>query len=693
MKIDYQWLKEFVSFDLNPKELAELLTIKGTEVERIELSAHNDTVFSLELTPNRPDCMSHLGIAREVAAILGKNIAFEVPQVFESNECTDSIIKVEILDADLCSRYCARVIRDVNIKPSPSWMQRRLENCGIRAINNVVDCTNYVLLEMGHPLHAFDLANLSNNTIRVRPATKGEKITTIDGIQHKLEPEMLVITDAVKPVAVAGVMGGLESEVTENTVDIVLESAYFDPVSIRRTSKNLGMRTESSMRFERGADIANAPLACDRAAALIAELGNGQVARGIIDIFPKPEILDLPRIPIRLSRVQRLLGIKLDGESVRRILEGLNIRIIEETEDGFIAVPPSYRLHDLMREADLIEEIARIYGYDRIGEQMPAFIKCPEPTDRMLEIMDEIKNLLPKLGLNEVITYHFSSSELAAKLKMESSDDEGSWVKVLNPLVSQQDVMRRTLLVELLNTAAINDSVGIKDLAIFELGARFSGKQVDELPEEAQTLAILLAGSTFERIGWRQKAVNYDFYYLKGILETIFNRLGYRNINWRAMEKEFLNESLQASVHAGDRMVGYLGEISLDILESLHLEPPIVVAEVYLDRLAEIPPIIQSAAALPRFPFVSRDLAIIVPENIVYETVHDHILKSGAPYISSLTLYDIYRGKQIPLGYTSFAFSLRFLAQDRTLTDDEVDELISKILAQLAKLGISIRDR
>ncbi len=650
----------------------------------------DDAVLEIEVYPNRPDHLSVYGIAREVAALTGGSLRRPETEVDEADQAAEEVASVEVLDPDLCPRYIARVIRGVKIGPSPAWLQRYLRAAGMRPINNVVDITNFVMLELGQPLHAFDYDRLAGGKIVVRRARPGERITTLDGQERELDPEMLLICDAERPVAIAGVMGGEDSEVRPETTNILLEAAYFDPISVRRTSKRLGLRTEASYRFERDLDPHLAELAADRAARLMAELAGGQVLRGKVDVatsLPSPK-----RLKLRMKRVRGMLGLDLATSEAQRILRGLGFGVEVDPDGAALNVEvPTFR-RDIEGEADLIEEVARIYGYDAIPATLPAGGSLRGGLAWPLPAVERVRSLLASQGLYESITYSFTSPKLLDRMRIPADHPWRKAIKLANPLSDEQSIMRRSLLPSLVESAALNVRRQVSDIRLFELGKVYVPHSLPlaSLPDERWTLAIAMSGEAPTHV-WGEPPRKVDFYDLKGIVELVLEELGQRG-EFSAAEHPALHPGRTAKVTAGGVEIGWLGELHPQVAEAMDLRDRTYVAELDLETLFALPPEERVYTPLPRYPAVERDLALLVPRSVSAERVVELIRREGGPYLREVALFDVYEGKQVAQGYRSLAYAMVYRADDRTLTDEEVAEAQRRIEEALAReLGVTVR--
>ncbi len=644
-----------------------------------------DVVLEVAVTPNRPDCLSILGLAREVAALFRQPLRHPEVDFPEADEAIDQFAKVTILDAVACPRYAARLVAGLQVGLSPFWMQHRLRLAGLRAINNLVDVTNYVLWELGQPLHAFDFDRLTGGEIVVRlPGPGEETFVTLDGQERRVSPETLYICDATHPVALAGIMGGQESEVSGDTHRVLLESAYFNPPHIRRAAKRLGLSTEASYRFERGVDPDGVILALERAAQLMAALGGGRVLRGRIDSYPNP--VPRPRLSLRISRTNQVLGMAYTREQVENFLRDLHLPTIHLDQDNLAVEVPSHR-GDLTREIDLIEEVARLGGYEEIPVTLPeGIVATPRPT-LARRLGREAKEILLGLGFFEVVTYSFQSEGLEGLL---AGPQATAPLYLANPLSEEQALMRTSLLPGLLDMVRRNTLKQNLDVRLFELAKTFALQAGADLPREEEWLVGVIYGSRSEA-SWHTPTENVDFYDLKGVVEKLLEGLLVRDVN-------FSGEGLPhyfrygATVTAGGETLGWLGELLPTLGERLDLEGTLLVFLLNFGALCSRAEPFPLYTPLPRYPAVYRDVAVVLPENVpaarVVETLHHH----GAPWLEEARLFDVYAGQPIPAGKRSLAFHLTYRDSERTLTDEAVDrhhEALIKALA--ADLGAELR--
>ncbi|ADL08151.1 phenylalanine--tRNA ligase subunit beta [Thermosediminibacter oceani] len=632
-----------------------------------------DVVIDFEITPNRPDCLSIVGMAREAAATFNIPLnPLSINLKEESVEKVPDIVNVTVEAGDLCKRYIARIIKDVKIKPSPLWMQRRLQVCGIRPINNIVDITNYVMLELGQPLHAFDYDKLAGCSIIVRRGKKGETITTLDGKLREICEDTLVIADKKGPVALAGIMGGAETEVTSETRTVLLESANFWGPNIRRTSRKMGLRTEASQRFEKGLDPNLAAVAAERACELIERLGAGRVLKGCVDVYPEPV---LPRkLPLRVDRINALLGTEISRHQMIDILERLGIKSLEESDQTFVVIP-TFRA-DITQEADLAEEIARIYGYDNLPSTLPGSIATCGKLNRNQKLTNEIKQTLMGCGFSEIYTYSFISPSAFDALRAPEDHEVRRAVKIINPLGEEHSIMRTTLLPGILEVIKLNLNQKRESIRIFELGTVYIPRQIPlkELPVEKKKLGVAICDE------------NLDFYYLKGVIETLLLKLKIRGAVFYPGEHFSLHPGRTATISIDGEIAGFIGEVHPDVMENYGMEDKrAYVAELDLDLLLDRSQTEVKFKPLPRFPAADRDVAIVVEEGVTAGSIMEAIKEAGGEVLENVELFDVYRGNQIPEGYKSLAFSLTYRAKDRTLTDEEINRLHGNITECILK--------
>jgi phenylalanyl-tRNA synthetase beta chain len=673
MKASVKWLREFVEFSLTASELANALTMAGLEVEDIN-ELEEDAILEINITPNRSDCLSITGIAREISALLGMPFKFNPASVQKEEGAGPSI---EIKDESLCPRYASRVIYNVQVKPSPQWISERLQHHGLRPVNNIVDITNYVLLEMGHPLHAFDLDRLSGKRIVVKTAGSADRLLTLDNEDRKLTREMLLIWDSEKPVAVAGVMGGLHTEVIDSTKHILLESAYFSPLSIRRTSKALSLSTEASYRFERGADINGVVPALERAVQLIIDNAGG-TATGITDVYRKP--LRSQRITLTWKKINDTLGININPSRIYTMLKSLGIEHKTEGE-GISVMPPSFR-QDMRMDVDVIEEVARLYGYNNIPSTFPNIEIQPIKSNIRWDFVHTIKNLMVRSGYLEAINYSFLNPSVFDKLRLPAKDKRRKLTTIKNPLKKEDEALRTTLIPALLENVRLNIRRGERSIRIFEISSVFL-HSTRNLPYEILKLSAIYLKDRNETV-WQEK--HDGFYDLKGALENIFLDLKIKDYSFHKdmdVKEPYLHPGKSCVIKINEHVAGYLGTLHPEVAEDFDVYPETNIMELDIDKILSLKRPQTVYQPLPKYPYIERDIAIIVPNNIPVSDAESAILHVDSQFIESIRLFDIYEGKPIPKGKKSLAFSIRYRAVDRTLTDEEVKGIHTNIIKRL----------
>ncbi len=645
-----------------------------------------DTVLDLELTPNRLDCLSMLGVAHEVAALTGGKVTEPEVSYAESGSPVDERVSISIADPDLCHRYTATVIDGVQIGPSPQWLQDRLTRAGLRPISNVVDVTNFVMMEYNQPLHAFDLSAVKDATVIVRRARPGEKLTTLDGVVRNLTTENLVIADSHDPIGLGGVIGGANSEIGGETRTVLLESANFNAANNRETATSMGLRTEATLRFEKGLRPELAPLALRRATALIQEVAGGTIAPGIVDVHPDPT----PPLTVTLTmrRLRQSLGMEMELSQARLALQSLGFACTETGESLEVAVP--WWRNDVNIEDDLVEEVIRIIGYDEVPTVMlstPIPFHSPSPA---IALRDEVKDLLAAAGMQEVINYSLASSEMLERVPLANL--ETSPMRIANPMSSTHEFLRPTLQSGLLATLAANRSYSDGPFRFFEAGRAFLPRAGD-LPEEVETVTAVMAGIRGNE-SWMDAISNndMDFYDAKGMVEWLLGRLGIASVALEPAQHAVYQEGRCASIAAGNQVLGYVGEVHPSILEKFDLDGGTVAGfELSLAALlGALPESDRRFASLPRFPEATRDLALVVPIDVPAGRVTDLILRNRL--VNGARLFDIYSGENIPHGTKSLAFHVQFQAPDRTLTNEEVDRSLDGLLRSLEReVGATLR--
>lgn len=637
----------------------------------------DDVIFEIEVIPNRGDWASMIGVARELAALYDNELRIPAITLRESAPPASEFSSVTIEAPDLCPRYIGRVLTNVTIGPSPRWLCRRLIAAGQRLINNVVDVTNFVLMETGHPLHAFDYDKLAQNRIVARRARDGEIMKTLDGESHTLGAEMLVIADGERPQAVAGIMGGEHSEVGEGTTRVFLESAYFNPVSIRRTSRALGISSESSLRFQRGADPEMAEYAINRAAMLMQQLAGAQIAEGLLDEYPKA--LEERRVRLRYARCNLLLGAEIDAHTQRNALEKLDFEVLESGAESCTVRAPSWR-HDVSVEADLIEEVARLYGYDNIGVTLPRVrqsTKIFAPNERAVR---QLRSQLAGQGLTELFNWTFSSLEAVRRAGLKGAYLD--MVTLANPLSENQATMRSTLIPGLLVNAARNINHGVLDIAAFELGPVYKPLPDQDLPHESLRLGILLSGVGPPK-HWSRPQASTDFYDLKGQVEAMLDFMGVSPAAFRDHALGTFQPGQSAAVVLQKDIVGYLGKVSKNVLKAYDIEQNVYLAELDLERLLALRAPASQFKQIPSFPPSSRDLAVLVDRDVPAGALKKLAEHFGAKLLKSVEIFDVYTGEQLPEGKKSVALNLTFQSDERTLTDDDTQKAWEKIVRRM----------
>ena len=741
MKVPYSWLKEMVPVEATPQEVARRLTMVGLEVETIEEIA-DDCVLDVQPTSNRGDCLSILGIAREAAAALDLPLLPPPTAAPEAGEPAETLASVRIDDPDLCPRYSARVVTGVEVKTSPPWIIHRLLRCGMRPINNVVDATNYVMLEMGQPLHAFDydlikperdpstaLAAGGRAAIIVRTAREDEPLTTLDGVERKLKKGMLVIADPERAVALAGVMGGGNTEVSWSTTRVLLESAHFDRVSIRRTRKALELDTEASYRFERIVDPGGTVAAVDRVAAIIAQASGGNVAPGVVDAYPK---VILPvTIELRPKRANRLLGTKIPAGRMAAVLRRLHLEVKEG--ETLLVTCPTFR-PDLQQEIDLVEEVARIHGYDNIPTTVTTGAGAPGRQAPELEFDLRAKQALMACGLNEAMSYTLTDAGVFDRLHLPVGHPLRRALRVRNPKSEEYTTLRTTMLDSVLSALAHNVSRGVADVHLFEVGRVYlpapfappalslpNGSEVEgskacpegtrrvegpvpsgvegrrgdpELPHEQRSVGIAVMGSAWtSRWSIDPTCARADFYSLKGIVEELVQALCGEAPAFAPSSHPSFREGHAADVKLGDEHIGVFGAPSLAVQEHYDLPDGAHVAEINLEALMLRARGAVQSRRLSRYPAVRRDIALVVAGGIAAREVEQVIAANAGDHLERVDLFDVYKGRQIPAGYRSLAYALTFRHPERTLTDQEVEDALTKTREALrSQLKAQIRE-
>ena len=643
----------------------------------VEVLGLNDTILELEITPNRPDCLGMIGVAREVGALLGHEL--KLPEVdVKGDENVTSELRVDIEDPEGCPRYVARYVDGVTIGPSPSWMAARLLSAGVRPISNVVDVTNYVLLETGHPLHAFDAAKIKGHRIVVRRATRGERITTLDGVERKLDPSDLLIADPTRPLAIAGVMGGGDSEVSEGTTALILESAYFDPAAVAFTSRRHQLWTEASARFERGADPNGAPYASARATALIADLAGGRPAAAAVDAYPVP--VEPRTVTLRPRRTNAYLGVDVPAPQQSRYLRSVGLQA-PEVEAGAAAIDvlvPTFR-GDVEREVDLIEEVARLHGLDRLASTLPPGRAGGLEPDQLFG--RSLRRTLAAAGLREAWTGSLSWTGDLDALRLPPDHPGRRMVTIENPMAAEESALRTTLLPGLLRSAARNLAHRAPGVALFEI-ARVYEPTGDKLPQESLVLGAVMTGDRTPP-SWRGEATGWDFFTAKGVLEAVFEgfRLGAPVL--APVEGMPFHPTRAATVSLGGLTLGAVGEIHPEVCSGWDVAEGTVAFELALGPLIAALPARARVQALAKYPASFLDVAVVVDESVPAERVEAAIRSAGEPEVVSVHLFDLYRGEQVEAGKKSLAYALELRSPDRTLTDEDALRVRDRIVGAL----------
>jgi phenylalanyl-tRNA synthetase beta chain len=651
-----------------------------------------DTLLEVNVTPNRGDCLSHIGIAREVSAIFNRPLAYPDTSAAPSGRAIQEETSVSILAPELCPRYVARLIRGVTIGPSPAWLSRRLLSVGIRSINNVVDVTNFVLMELGQPLHSFDFDTLSGRRIVVRQAESGERMTTLDGQERDLIPEMLVIADGEKGVALAGIMGGLDTEIKDTTKNILLESAFFEPRCIRRTAKKLGLSSEASMRFERGVDIEGAIRAADRAALLIQELAGGEVVPGWIDAYPKP--LEIEPIVLNAHKTSRFLGVEVSVEEVIDISQRLGLAVAPQDQDVVRITPPSFR-PDLTRPVDCMEEIARLIGYDRIPATIPNISSTSRKEIGTISVRRKIREILTGLGFDEIITYSFISEKYNSIFSGAEPSAPLNGVRIRNPISEDQSMMRTSLLPGLLETMSRNWSQRNLNLRLFELGVVFNPSADSEtLPKETNRLGVLWTGRRNPESHYF-KGEGVDFYDLKGVLENLAGSLKVNEFSVREADAPFYfvpGKNLQ--IYSSDALLGEMGEISPQVRSQFDLKETAYLLDLDIDLLGQKVTDVPQFKPWPRYPETTRDMALILDNHILWKEIQDEILSLKEPLVEEIELFDYYSGKPIPEGKKNLGVRIHYRSSEKTLSDELVNPIQENLLKRvLERFGATLREK
>ncbi len=698
MLISYNWLRELTGTTLTPLELRERLTMVGLAIDAVE-EIEGDSVLDVEVPSNRPDCLSHIGIAREVSVIEKSRVQSPKSKVFKTKDRTGDFTSVEINDPDLCPRYAARIVRGVKIAPSPDWLAKRLGEIGQRPINNVADITNYVLHELGQPLHAFDLDKLTEKRIIVRRARSGEKLQTLDDVERTLDPAMLVIADTFKPVALAGIMGGMHSEISDTTTDVLIESAYFNPDSVRRTARKLGMDTEASRRFERGADCENVLQAQTRCIELICEIAGGVATDDAIDVYPSP--LQPRSVSFRPAKVRSLTSIQVDLTEMMRILSALGFNAGESAisradgesslAGGTVAfVVPSWRV-DVGLEEDLVEEIARHVGYDKIASELPPSNMAGEYQPSEMK-RRELRRAFKSLGFDEAINFSFIDAAhderfdfVPLLVSTPSEPASPGFVTLNNPIIEEATRMRPTLLPGLLESDRHNLNRGMRDVRLFEIGRIFAGSKTGDLPHEREALGLIATGGAIEE-GQAQATRDIDFFELKGALEAAIDATRLGPLGFTKANVKHLRVGQAASITMRDGTpIGNIGRLAESIAMSYKLRQPVYVAELDLSALLDSEQRPTQYVPLPRYPSVVRDVTLLVSRDVSFAELVEAIDAEHIVDYAGALLVGVYEGSNIPEDKRAVTLRVEYRSDERTLRDEEVEARHRGLIDSLLK--------
>jgi len=666
--------------DMYPDAPEEGIYIFPDEVkvgaDAVEVLGLHDVVFEYEVTSNRVDCYSVIGIAREAAATFGKAFVPPVVRQTGNEEDAGDYIKVTVENTDLCPRYCARVVKNIKVGPSPEWMQRRLASVGIRPINNLVDITNYVMEEYGQPMHAYDLDTIEGKEIIVRTAAADEKFTTLDGQERQLDESVLMICDGQKSIGIAGIMGGENSMITDDVQTMLFEAACFDGTNIRKSSKKVGLRTDASGKFEKGLDPNNAQAAIDRACQLVEELGAGEVVGGIVDVYGKKK--EAVRVPFDADAINNLLGTTIPKKEMLGYLNRVGL-VYDEATDEIIA--PTFR-HDIFCMADLAEEVARFYGYDNIPTTLPRGEATNGKLSFKLRVEEVARDIAEFCGFSQGMTYSFESPKVYDKLMIPAESPLRHAVEIMNPLGEDYSIMRTTSLNGMLTSLATNYNRRNKNVRLYELGNIYLPKSLPltELPEERMQFTLGMYGDG-------------DFFSIKGVVEEFFEKAGLHGKETYdpGAGKPYLHPGRQANIIYDGAVVGYLGEVHPDVADTYGIGEKAYMAVIDMPEIVARATFDRKYTGIARFPAVTRDISMVMPKDILVGQVEETIEKKGGAYLESYALFDLYEGAQIKAGYKSVAYSIVFRAKDRTLNDADVTEAMDRILKALEGMGIELR--
>ena len=685
MKISVDWLSEFVQVPAEPGRLEARLPMLGLGVASVEYAGAG-RVLDLEVTTNRPDCLGHLGVAREVAAAFGSELRRRALSVRECARPARQAVSIVIEDVRGCARYCGRVLEGVSVRPSPHWLASRLEAVGVRPVNNVADVTNYVLMELGHPLHAFDLARLGGASIVVRRARAGEKLKTLDGVERVLAPEDLVIADGAQPVALAGVMGGEDSEIGPATRRVMLESAWFEPVGVRRSAKRHGLHTEASHRFERGADVEMARQAIDRAAELMVEVAGGEALEGVIDVYPDRRLR--PTLELRPAEIRRVLGVDIPGETVAASLSALGFDVEWGEGGAWRVIPPTFRL-DVGREVDLIEELARLYGYDRLPVRVrPAPPRVDRDARREKELA--VSAALVGLGYREIIVPAMVDPDENAQFTRELP------VPLLNPLAQDASALRSSAVPGMLRALRWNLDRGESDLGLFETGKVYtvSARTDEGLPAERRVLTLGLSGTlvtagVHDAVHPKRRPV--DAFDLKGALEALWELFDAGDLTFAPSGRSYHEPGTGGSYAGGGGELACFGQLGSEAARGYKLRQPVYVAEIELERMLALPLRARAFRPFPRYPAVERDLSLVVPNGVAYRDIEAALGRLRLEGLQGFRALDRFEGGALPPGHYSLLVRIVLQSPERTLTSEAGDAAARAVLGALEELGVRLR--
>ena len=659
----------------------------GSPLEKI--LGLDEKILSLDLTPNRSDCLGMINFAYEVAALTGGEIKLPPVNPREEEKTIEGKAGVKVIDPDLCSRYTARIIENIKVDSSPLWLQMKLLKAGIRPISNIVDITNYVMLEFGQPLHAFDLNLVSDKEIIVRRAVEGEELVTLDGIKRVLNSEMLVIADKSKPIGLAGVMGGEDTEIRSETTEVLIEAAVFNPTSIRKTARLLTLPSEASQRFERGIDPQEVMSAQNRASLLISEICGGEVLKGIIDVNHS-DIAPI-KVMVSVDRINKIMGMEITRNEVENILERLGFSL-RNTDDHSLEVTIPPRRPDIKLEEDIVEEVARLHGYEKIPTTLPEGKLIENRELESERLKSTIRNLISSCGFFECISYSFMNPLNLQSLRLPADDYRLKVIPVQNPLSEEQGIMRTTLLPGILKAVKHNLNHRELDQLLFEIGTVYEPESLplEKLPYEKTKICLAVTGE-LPGANWTVPSRRADYYTVKGVLELIFKRLQIKNVQYRPVNEPFTHPTRSAIIMINGDCLGYLGQLHPDTQQAWGLHQEVTVCEIDFNLLAGEANIVPRVSSIPRYPAAIRDLALVVPDDLTALQLEETIKQAAGKTLKAATLFDLYEGNQIPAGKRSLAYSLTFRDDRGTLTDDSIKEIMQRIEKALFKLGAVLR--